>query len=38
VRSVGGQVTNKQLKLNNYHNNVNEPIQEVEDEKEEILD
>ena len=33
MRSVGGTGTAIQSKLSNYHNNVNEPIQEVEDEE-----
>lgn len=35
--SMGAQ-GNKQSKLSHYHSNINEPIQEVEDEKEEIAD
>ena len=35
--SIGAQ-GNKQSKLSHYHSNVNEPIEEVEDEKEEIGD
>lgn len=33
VRSVGGTGPAMQSKLSNYHNNVNEPIEEVEDEE-----
>lgn len=35
--SIGAQ-GNKQSKLSHYHSNINEPIEEVEDEKEEIGD
>ena len=37
-RSAGGNAGNNQKKLSHYQSNVNEPIQEVEDEKEEIAD
>ena len=36
VRSVGG--TKNKKKLSHYNSNVNEPIEEVEDEKEELAD
>ena len=36
VRSVGHGASKRQL--SNYHSNVNEPIEEVEDEKDEIAD
>jgi hypothetical protein len=36
ARSVGGG--NNKTKLSHYQSNINEPIQEVEDEKEEIMD
>jgi hypothetical protein len=38
VRSVGGTGANKKTKLSPYNSNVNEPIEEVEDEKEELAD
>lgn len=41
VRSVGGQVkaiSSKGQKLSHYHSNVNETIEEVEDEKEELME
>lgn len=38
VRSVGGTGANKKTKLSHYNSNVNEPIEEVEDEKEELAD
>jgi len=36
--SMGAIQGNKHSKLSHYHSNVNEPIEEVEDEKEEIAD
>ena len=36
--SVGGSGVNKNKKHSHYHSNVNEPIEEVDDEKEEIAD
>jgi hypothetical protein len=38
ARSVGGNASNNKTKLSHYQSNVNEPIEEVEDEKEEITD